>query len=200
MNENKINQKMELFIEIKEVIEQSRNKVATIVNSELSMLYWQIGKRLRNEVLNNNRADYGKQIVENLSIDLQTEYGSGWSKRHLLYCIKFVEVFPEIEIVNALRSQLSWTHFRIILSVDDELKRNFYIEMCKIEKWSTRTLENRINSMLYERTAISKNPKETIADELELLRNENKISPDLVFRDPYFLDFLGLKILIQKKI
>ena len=91
-----------------------------------------------------------------------------------------------------MQRQLTWTHIKAILYIDDELKRTFYIEMCKIERWSTRVLEERINSMLYERTAISKKPEETIKHDLELLKNEQKLTPDLVFRDPYFLDFLGL--------
>lgn len=102
------------------------------------------------------------------------------------------EIFPDIEIVHALRSQLSWTHLRLIISMEDELKRGFYIEMCKMEKWSSRQLQDRIQSMLYERTAISKKPEQTIKNDLELLKTEQKLSPELVFRDPYFLDFLGL--------
>jgi len=101
--------------------------------------------------------------------------------------------------VNALRTQLSWTHIRTILSIDGELKRTFYIEMCRLEKWSTRTLRERINSMLYERTAISKKPEETIQKELEQLGEGGPITPDLVFRDPYVLDFLGLKDTYSEK-
>lgn len=95
--------------------------------------------------------------------------------------------------MNALRAQLSWTHLRILLSVEDGLKRGFYIEICRLEKWSTRTLLERMHSMLYERTAISKKPEETIRRELRQLGDSGQISPDLVFRDPYFLDFLDLK-------
>ena len=163
-----------LFSEIKQLIEQSRNYVAVAVNAEISALYWHIGNRINNEVLQNERAEYGQQIVATLSRQLQIEYGSGWSKRHLHHCLRFAEIFPDFEIVNALRTQLSWTHLRTLISIEDDLKREFYIEMCKMEKWSTRTLENRINSMLYERTAISKNPDETIANDLKLLKNQQK--------------------------
>ena len=95
--------------------------------------------------------------------------------------------------------QLSWSHLKILIPIEDPLKRMFYIEMCKIEKWSVRTFRERINSMLYERTAISKKPEETIKHELELLKNTQQITPDLVFRDPYFLDFLGLKDTYSEK-
>jgi predicted nuclease of restriction endonuclease-like (RecB) superfamily len=107
--------------------------------------------------------------------------------------IRFAEVFPEIKIVTALRTQLGWTHFRQIIALDDPLKRDFYAEMCRIEQWSTRTLEKKIAGMLFERTALSKKPAKLIEMELKQLRQADKLTPDLVFRDPYLLDFLGLK-------
>ena len=107
------------------------------------------------------------------------------------YCLRMAEIFPQIEIVHALRTQLTWTHLRQIITIDDELKRNFYIEICKLEKWLSRQLLERTNSMLYERTAISKKPEITILNDLESLKTEQKVSADLVFRDPYFLR-LGL--------
>ncbi len=184
--------KSQLYYEIKNLIENSKQKVAVSVNAEITLLYWHVGKKIKEEILRNKRADYGKHIVESLASQLQTDYGRGWSKRQLHHCLRFAEVFPDVEIVHALRTQLSWTHLRYVIAIDDELKRSFYIEMCKQEKWSTRVLQERINSMLYERTAISKKPEETIKRDLELLKTEQKLNPDLVFRDPYFLDFLGL--------
>ncbi len=182
-----------LASEIKELIEQSRQNVALAVNAEITLLYWKVGKRIKDEVLASERAEYGEQIVRTLSIQLTAEYGRGWSKRQLHHCIRFAEVFPGIQIVHTLCTQLSWSHIRIIIPIESELKRQFFTEMCKLEKWSVRTFQERINSMLYERTAISKKPELTIKNDLELLKNEQQISPDLVFRDPYFLDFLGLK-------
>ncbi|CAG5006063.1 Putative nuclease YhcG [Dyadobacter sp. CECT 9275] len=177
---------------VKRLIEQSRQNVAVAVNAEITLLYWNIGKRINQEVLNFNRAEYGKQIVATLSMQLTTTYGNGWSKRQLHHCMRMAEVFPEIEIVHALRTQLTWTHLRQLISIEDAVKRNFYIEICKLERWSSRQLQERINPMLYERTAISKKPEQTIINDLEQLKTEQKVSPDLVFRDPYFLDFLGL--------
>ena len=182
-----------LFTEIKTLIDDGRRNVAVTVNAAMTMLYWQIGKRVNKEVLNDRRAEYGQQIVVSLARQLTVEYGKGWSARHLHHCLRFAEVFPDIQIVNALRTQLSWTHIRTLISIEDGLKRAFYIEMCKVEKWSTRTLGERIRSMLYERTAISKKPEETIQNELQRLGDDSSITPDLVFRDPYFLDFLDLK-------
>ena len=101
--------------------------------------------------------------------------------------------------MHTLCSQLSWSHLRLIIPMEETLKRDFYIEMCKLEKWSTRTLQERIQSMLFERTAISKKPEQTIKNDLSLLNKEQKLSADLVFKDPYVLDFLGLKDTYSEK-
>lgn len=106
--------------------------------------------------------------------------------------IRFAEVYPDPEILHALSAKLSWTHLRQIIYIDDSLKRDFYAEMCRLEGWSTRVLQEKIQGMLFERTAISKKPEETIRHAISTLRTENKLSADLVFRDPYLLDFLGL--------
>jgi predicted nuclease of restriction endonuclease-like (RecB) superfamily len=188
-----------LFTNIFQLIEDSKNNVAIAVNAELTMLYWNIGKLIKDEILKNERAGYGKRIVETLSRELMAQYGKGWSERHLHSCMKLYDIFSDPQIVHTLCAELSWSHIRIIMGINDELKRNFYIEICKIEKWSVRLLQNRINSMLYERTAISKKPDETIKNELEQLKNEGKLTPELVFRDPYFLDFLGLKDTYSEK-
>jgi len=181
-----------LFTEIRQLIDHSRQKVAQTVNAELSYLYWRIGKLLRTEILKDERAAYGQQIIASLSNGLIAEYGKGWSKRLLWQCLKFAEMLPDEQIVHTLCAQLTWSHFRLIFGVEDPLKREFYIEMCRYERWSVRQFRERINSQLYERTAISKKPEETIRHDLEALQKEKKLSPDLVFRDPYLLDFLGL--------
>lgn len=181
-----------LFGDIQTLIRQSKEQVAVAVNSAMSMLYWQIGKRINNEVLQNTRAEYGKQVIVSLSRQLTLEYGKGWSEKNLRHMMRFAEVFFDEQIVLSLIRQLSWTHILAVIPIEDPLKRDFYIQMCQMEKWSVRTFRERINSMLYERTAISKKPEETIAKDLELLKNGELITPDLVFRDPYFLDFLGL--------
>jgi predicted nuclease of restriction endonuclease-like (RecB) superfamily len=188
-----------LFTSIKELIEQSKQEIAVSVNATMSMLYWQIGKRVKTEILQNARAGYGEQIVQSLAAQLELEYGKGFSKRNLFNMMQFAEVFPDEKIVVSLIRQLSWTHILAIIPIEDSLKREFYIEMCKLEKWSVRVFRERIQSLLYERTAISKKPELTIQQDLELLKEEQKLNPDLVFRDPYFLDFLGLNDMYSEK-
>ncbi len=106
--------------------------------------------------------------------------------------IRFAEVYPCEGIVQALIAQLSWTHFLQLIYIDDSMKREFYAEMCRIERWSTRALEKKIAGMLYERTALAKKPEQVIRHELDALWKEDQLTPDLVFKDPYLPDFLGL--------
>lgn len=182
-----------LAADVRQMIEQTREGVARTVNAGMTLLYWRIGKRIQTEILRNQRAEYGKEIVFTLSQELSKEFGPGFTRRNLFNMIHFAEVFPDPQIVHALSAQLGWTHFRTIIPLKDELARDFYAEMCRVERWSTRTLARKIDSMLYERTAISKKPEEVARAELAALRSEDQLSPDLVFRDPYILDFLGLK-------
>ena len=182
----------ELLNDIEVLIEQARHRVASTVNVELTMLYWQIGNRIRTDILKEKRAGYGEEIVHALSAQLTEVYGRGFTRRNLFNMIRFAEVFPDAEIVHALSAQLTWTHFREIIYLDDPLQRDFYAEMCRIERWSTRTLKSKVQGMLFERTALSKKPEELARKELEALRDEERMTPDLVFRDPYVLDFLDL--------
>ena len=145
-----------LLTEIRQLIETARQQTARAVNSALVVTYWHIGRRIRQDVLKNDRAEYGK------------------------------------EIVSALSAQLSWSHFVEILSLDDSLKRDFYAELCRVERWSVRTLRHKIGHLLFERTAVSKKPEDLIQQDITALREEDRLTPDMVFRDPYFLDFLGL--------
>jgi hypothetical protein len=133
-----------LLNDLRELISSARSSVVSTVNSTLTMLYWNIGKRVNEEILKNERAEYGKQIVATLSHQLTQEFGKGWGERQLRHCIRFAETFPDSKIVSALRRQLSWTHFKTIIYIDDPLKRSFYTEMCRTEKWSTRRLAERI--------------------------------------------------------
>ncbi len=151
-----------LFEKISELIEQARRKVATTINQEMVLLYWSIGKTVKKEIIKSDRAEYGKQIVQSLTAQLTQKYGKGFSSQNLWYMVQLYEIHP---ILHALRGELeglSWTHIRTLLPIKDELKREFYATLCLKEHWSTRTLQERINSMLYERTALSKLPEETI--------------------------------------
>jgi hypothetical protein len=155
-------------------------------------LYWHIGKRIREDILKNRRAGYGGEIVSALGRQLTLEYGRGFSEKNLWHMLRFGEAFPDQDIVSALRRELSWTHFKEIIYLDDPLKRNFYAELCRAEHWSTRTLRQKIGHLLNVRIALSKKADELIAGDLAALGDEDRMTPDLVFRDPYFLDFLGL--------
>ena len=182
-----------MLSDVREMILTARQSVATTVNVALTMLHWQIGQRIRQDVLREKRAEYGQRIVSSLATQLEAEFGRGFGARNLFRMVRFAEVFPDPQIVSSLMSQLGWTHFLHLLRLDDPLKRDFYAEMCRVERWSTRTLEKKIQGMLFERTALSKKPAKLAALELRRLREEDRLTPDLVFRDPYLLDFLGLK-------
>lgn len=182
-----------LLADLREMIVGARVNAARAVDSTLVMLYWHMGRRIREDILKRKRAAYGEEVIATLSRQLEIEFGRGFSRRNLFNMIRFAEVFPEPGIVQALTAQLGWTHFTLLLPLQDGLKRDFYAEMCRVERWSTRTLEKKIQSMLFERTAFSRKPAKLAEEELNRLRVEDKLTPDLVFRDPYMLDFLGLK-------
>lgn len=188
-----------LLFDIQTLIENAKRSVATTVNSELTILYWQIGRRIYKEILQEKRAEYGKEIVPTLSVKLVFEYGRGFDAKNLWRMIQFAERFSDEKIVVTLSRQLSWSHFIEIIPVKNQLARDFYSEMCRIERWNVRTLRNKIAGMLFERTALSKKPDKLASIELAKLRKEDKLTPDIVFKDPYFLDFLGLKETYQEK-
>lgn len=182
-----------LIGDIRALIEETRSAVAVTVNTAMTLLYWRIGKRICEDILRKERAGYGDEIVATLSQQLTTDYGGGFSEKSLRHMILFSETFPELEIVSTLSRQLSWSHFKEIIYLKQPLQKEFYAEMCRVERWSVRTLRDKIASMLYERTALSRKPEELARTELESLREKDRMTPDLVFRDPYVLDFLGLK-------
>ncbi|MGS0741779.1 PDDEXK nuclease domain-containing protein [Glaciimonas sp. GG7] len=179
--------------DIRSLINEAKIGLAATVNSTLTLLYWRIGQRIHTEVLKGGRAEYGGQIVANLAQQLEAEQGRGFSTKNLRHMLRFSEVFPNTEIVSTLSRQLAWSHFLEIIYMKDDLKRDFYAEMCRLERWSVRTLRQRVGSMLFERTALSRKPDELIQQELATLRESDLLSPALVLKDPYILDFLGLQ-------
>ncbi len=162
------------------------------VNQELTLLYWDVGRRIRTEVLQEQRADYGQQIVKGLSRRLTVEFGSGYGRANLFNMLRFAELFPDRQIVQTVSGQLSWSHFVELLTLDKPLKREFYAELARLHRWSVRTLRDKIRSMLFERTALSRKPDELIQQEIALIRDADQLTPDMVLRDPYLLPFLGL--------
>lgn len=183
---------VEFISEISSLIQRTKQRMATAVNAELTLLYWHIGNRINQYILQGKRAEYGQEIVRTLAERLTEQFGKGWSKRHLNYMMQFASTFPDIEIVHTLRAQLSWSHFKQLVHIEDPIKRDFYATMAAQERWSTRTLDDRIGSLLFERTAISKKPDETIIHELTLLREKGEYNQSMVLKDPYILDFLDL--------
>ena len=189
-----------LMQDLRQIIDQARGRVASTANYELTMMYWHIGERINREVLGNKRAEYGKQIVAPVVRQLQEEYGvKGFEEKNIRRMMQFAEIFPDEQIVAPLGRQLSWTHFKIVMSIKDDLKREFYLTLAASERWSKRTLQEKIDSMLFERTAISGKHDEFIKKELSTLREDNVMNPDMVFKSPYFLEFTGLKGMYSEK-
>lgn len=193
MDQTKLNE------DIFRIIEGSKQRLATTVNAEICMLHWNIGNRIKEDVLFNQRAEYGKQILRNLSEVLIQKFGKGWGFYKLQHCVRAAYTFTQDEIVYAVRTQLTWTHLRSLMSIDDQLKRSFYIEMTRIEHWDTRTLDSKIDTMLYERTVLSRKPEDVIKQELEKIKSTNTLTPDVVFRSSYFLDAIGLVDVYSEK-
>ena len=182
-----------LIVEIRNLIADAKQQAATAVNTTLTQLYWQIGRRINQELLGGERADYGKQIVATLARQLTQEFGRGFSEKQLRRMMQFSEAFPQPEIVATLSRQLSWSHFTKLIPLKEPLQREFYAQMCRIERWSVRDLGSRIDSMLYQRTALSKQPEALIKQELADLAGKDQVTGNLLLKDPYVLDFLGLE-------
>lgn len=188
---NNISLEHKLIHNVRQIVIESKNNAIQSVNSILTMMYWQIGNTINQDILNNNRADYGKSIVATLSRQLQAEFGRGFDEKNLHRIIKFANIFNKEKVASLMR-ELSWTHFLVVLPIADEIKRDFYLQMCKNEKWSVRVFRERVNSMLYERTALSKQPAELIKHELAELE-KGIVKDNIVLKDPYLLDFLDIK-------
>lgn len=188
-----------LYNKIVERIEIAKSNVAIQINNEMTLLYWSIGKDITENILNKDKAEYGKSVINNLSQKLIVEYGRGYSRANIFRMMKLYEYFSDFEIFSTLSRKLSWSHFVELLQIKDNLKREFYATMSVNETWSVRTLRERIGSALFERTAISKLPEKTIINDLQLLNKENRMTTNLFFRDPYILDFLDLKDTYSEK-
>ena len=189
----------QLYNRIANKIEVAKRNVMIQVNKEMTVLYWNIGKDIKEKLLGNEKAEYGKSVIKELSKRLVIEYGRGYSIRNIFNMLKFYEYYPNFEILQTLSAKLSWSHFVELLQISNDVKREFYTTMCANEIWSVRTLRERIGSALFERTAISKKPEQTIINDLKMLNKENKMTTDMFFRDPYILDFLDLKDVYNEK-
>lgn len=182
-----------LLKDLRQLIDAAQGRAAQVLRAELVLLNWSIGERLRREVLGGKRAEYGERIISSVAERLTAEYGPGFSRQNIFHMIRFAEAWPDAEHVRVLGQHLGWSHFKEILYLQNDTAREFYAEMCRAERWSVRTLRDRVRSMLFERTAVSKLPEATIWKDLAELRDSDRMSARLVFRDPYILDFLGLQ-------
>ena len=179
-----------LFEQIKNIIEQTKQNVAISVNSSLTMMYWEIGNKINQDILKNQRAEYGKEIVVTLSRQLQDNFGKGFDEKNLRRMMQFANAIEKQKVVTLSR-QLSWSHFLALLPLQESLKIEFYAQMSIVQNWGVRTLRERIDSMLYERTALSKQPDELIKYELDNIKQE-EFSKNMILKDPYILDFLDI--------
>ncbi len=177
-----------IISDIKAIIAQTRHNTIRAVDHQRTLMYWHIGKRIfEEEQAGKDRADYGTYLIKYLSEQLQPEFGSGFSSRQLNWHRQFYRTFP---IVSAVRTQLSWTQYKLLLSIDNEDKREFYIAESIKNNWTSRQLERQIYSNLYERLLLS-NDKESV---LAVAKNEKQPSDAKeIIKDPMFLEFLGLK-------
>ncbi|MFA5844852.1 MAG: PDDEXK nuclease domain-containing protein [Coriobacteriia bacterium] len=181
-----------LFGDVADLIDSARQRVAASVNSELVMLYWSIGKRVREDVLGGERAAYGQQVIRRLAARLTERYGRGWSRRNIERMIHFAEWLPDREKCAPLARKLTWTNITELLTIPDQRKRDFYLAFCTHERWSKRTLRAKIVGKLYERTIAARGSADGIEADLAALATTGTVEPALAFRDPYVLDFLGL--------
>jgi predicted nuclease of restriction endonuclease-like (RecB) superfamily len=185
--------RLPLLADLRQLITHARQSAAVAVNAALTLMYWRIGQRIRTEVLGGERAGYGEQIVSTLSGQLSAEFGRSFSEKNLRHMLRFAEAFPDEAIVSTLSRQLAWSHFLELIYLKETAARSFYAEMASIDRWSVRTLRERVGSLLYERTALSRQPDLLIAHELDALKAKGDVTPSLVLKDPYVLDFLGLQ-------
>lgn len=192
-------QETTLYTDVCQIIDGARGRMATYANTEACLTNWYVGKRIKEDVLYNKRAEYGKQVIQNLSKRLIERYGSGWGYEKLKHCVRSAYLFSEEEIVYATRTQLTWTHLRSLMGIKDSLERQFNAQMCSSEHWDTRTLDEKIDKQLYLQTALSRKPEEVIKKELEESKEKNQLLPDMVFRSSYFLDILGLPDVYSEK-
>jgi predicted nuclease of restriction endonuclease-like (RecB) superfamily len=181
-----------LLADLRGLIESARQRIATVANASTTILCWNVGCRLLRESLQDGRGAYGRRILATVSQELSAEFGVGFSYAALTRMVRFAEWMTDERIVSTLSTQLSWSHFIELLPIKDPLARDFYAEMCRIERWDVRTLRLKIGGMLFQRTALSRKPQGVISTEIAKLR-DGQMTPDLVFRDPYLLDLLGLK-------
>lgn len=188
-----------LLEDINQLIVEAKTNLAHHVNTTLVALYWKIGTRINQDILKNDRAEYGQKIIKKLAQHLTIKYGSGFDVPNLSRMVRVAKLYRKPSIVVTLSQQLSWSHFISLIAIEDVLKRDFYTEMCRLEKWSVRTLRQKIDGMLFERTALAKKPTLAIKSELKKLKAGDLTNPDLYLQDPCVLNFLYSKTITSER-
>ncbi len=181
-----------LINDVRTLIEDAKGRVARVINSEMTMLYWNIGKRIKDEILQDGRAEYGEQVVKSLAVQLSAEYGKGFTHKSILRMIQCHDIFPDEQIVATVSRQLTWSHILDLLPIKELNQREFYTYMAIHENWSVRELRSKIYKMTYERTIGTQKSGESEKQMMQLLKNENQLNLDSVLKDPLVLDFLHL--------
>lgn len=181
-----------LVRDIRYLIDQTKIIVVRTANSEMTKLYWCIGKRIKEDILKDGRAEYGHQIIRLLAERLSTEYGNGFTSTALTRMIKFYEAFTDLEIVATLSQQLTWSHIIELLPLTNQNQRDFYTYITIQDNLSVRQLRTCIRKMTYERSALSKRSEQYKEQMLWILKSNHTLSPELVLKDPYLLEFLNL--------
>ena len=187
MKKEQVNKNEQFYTEIRQIIETARTNAIRSVDFSRVQMYWLLGKRIfEEEQQGKDRADYGAYLIRNLAEELTPLYGSGFSVRQLEQSRRFYRMYP---IANALRSQLNWTQYRLLIQIEDPCKREYYELESVNNAWTARETEQQINTMLYERLLLS-NDKESV---LAVARKERiPESPTEIIKDPMVLEFLGL--------
>ena len=171
-----------LLYELSQLIEQSRQQLISHANSTLTMLFWHVGKRINENILQNKRADYGKQIVSTVSTQLENKYGRNFTEKNVRRMLQFAEQFSDTEIVVPLARQLSWSHFLILIPLKSQEAKIFYAQKAAKEALGKRELRKQIANKTFERMSIA-----------NIQTSEGENMPINTFKDPYILDFLGLQ-------
>lgn len=181
----------ELLDDIKNLIAQAKGHIVHIASSSMTTLYWRIGKRLKDDILGEQRAEYGLNIINNLAKILAAEYGKGFTYSGLTRMVRFYEKFSEAEIVTTLSQQLTWSHIVELLPIEIS-KRDYYVYMSINERWSVRELRSNINKMTYERSSLAKQLPQVTKELISAIKLNQSFLPEIVLKDPYLLDFLEL--------
>jgi len=171
-----------LFQDLASIIEQGKRQVSAQVNSVITLVYWKVGNKINTHILENQRAEYGKEVIPQLATRLANAYGKSFQEKNLRRMMQFAEVFSDYQIVAPLARQLSWTHFTIIIPIKNQDERDYYAQQSIESKWSKRELRRQLERKSFQRKEIAK-----------LHLSETDVEIQTSFKDPYFLDFLGLK-------